>query len=82
MILPDLCPNSQRVVPDKTVGEDLPVARVCFFRLGEIAAEIAFNQFFTGKAGHLLSGLVDIRDFSVSIDGDEGSRLASIRLLA
>ena len=64
-------PNGEGVISDKTVSEDLSVARICIFRLSEIVAEVAFNQFFAGKASHLLGGLVDIRDFSVSIDGDE-----------
>ena len=64
--------NGEGVISDETVSEDLSVACFCFFRLSEIVAEVAFNQLFAGKASHPLGGFVDIRNLSVSIDGDEG----------
>ena len=70
------------VVAHEAFVKDLAIAAAGFLGVGEVAGEIAADELLAGNAGDLYGGLINVGDFAIGADGDEGSRLASMRLRA
>ena len=62
--------DRQRVVRNRTIGEDLPITLMSLFGLDKLAGEIRPDELLARHARHLDGGRVDARDLSFGADRD------------
>jgi len=60
------------VVAHEAFVKDLAIAAAGFLGVGEVAGEIAADELLAGNAGDLYGGLINVGDFAIGADGDEG----------